>query len=434
LPEDAMQNLTNRTRSGIAGVLSGERRGWRSKLVFAGPAIIASVAYMDPGNYATNIQAGAGYGYSLLWVVLLANLIAMLFQALSARLGIVTGKNLAELSRDNFPKPVVWIMWVVSEVAAMATDLAEFLGGAIGLSLLFGLPLLVGMVITAIVTYAILIFEGQGFRPMELIIGAMVGVIGLSYLAEMFIAPVDWAAAGVGLMQPIVPDAAALTIAVGIIGATVMPHAIYLHSGLMQSRAEVRNDRDRRTILKYSNVEVVLALAVAGMVNIAMVIMASSAFHQGYSEVAEIETAYHTLTPLLGAAAAGMFLASLIASGISSSVVGTMAGQMIMQGFLHFHVPIWIRRLVTMVPAFAVVGMGVNATQALVMSQVVLSIALPVPMIALIIFSSRRDIMGDFIPGVTLRLLARLGACAVLALNFVLLAAVFGIPIPFLAA
>ena len=429
-----MQNLTNRTRSGIAGVLSGERRGWRSKLVFAGPAIIASVAYMDPGNYATNIQAGAGYGYSLLWVVLLANLIAMLFQALSARLGIVTGKNLAELSRDNFPKPVVWIMWVVSEVAAMATDLAEFLGGAIGLSLLFGLPLLVGMVITAIVTYAILIFEGQGFRPMELIIGAMVGVIGLSYLAEMFIAPVDWAAAGVGLMQPIVPDAAALTIAVGIIGATVMPHAIYLHSGLMQSRAEVRNDRDRRTILKYSNVEVVLALAVAGMVNIAMVIMAASAFHQGYSEVAEIETAYHTLTPLLGAAAAGMFLASLIASGISSSVVGTMAGQMIMQGFLHFHVPIWIRRLVTMVPAFAVVGMGVNATQALVMSQVVLSIALPVPMIALIIFSSRRDIMGDFIPGVTLRLLARLGACAVLALNFVLLAAVFGIPIPFLAA
>ena len=429
-----MQNLTNRTRSGIAGVLSGERRGWRSKLVFAGPAIIASVAYMDPGNYATNIQAGAGYGYSLLWVVLLANLIAMLFQALSARLGIVTGKNLAELSRDNFPKPVVWIMWVISEVAAMATDLAEFLGGAIGLSLLFGLPLLVGMVIAAIVTYAILIFEGQGFRPMELIIGAMVGVIGLSYLAEMFIAPVDWAAAGVGLMQPIVPDAAALTIAVGIIGATVMPHAIYLHSGLMQSRAEVRNDRDRRTILKYSNVEVVLALAVAGMVNIAMVIMAASAFHQGYSEVAEIETAYHTLTPLLGAAAAGMFLASLIASGISSSVVGTMAGQMIMQGFLHFHVPIWIRRLVTMVPAFAVVGMGVNATQALVMSQVVLSIALPVPMIALIIFSSRRDIMGDFIPGVTLRLLARLGACAVLALNFVLLAAVFGIPIPFLAA
>jgi len=427
-----MHNLTDMTRVGITGVLSGERRGWRSRLLFAGPAIIASVAYMDPGNYATNIQAGAGYGYTLLWVVLMANLIAMLFQALSARLGIVTGKNLAELSRDNFPKPVVWIMWAISEVAAMATDLAEFLGGAIGLSLLFGLPLFAGMVITAIVTYAILIFERYGFRPMELIIGAFVGVIGLSYLAEMFIAPVDWAAAAMGMIQPGLPDSAALTIAVGIIGATVMPHAIYLHSGLMQSRAHARNDADRRKILWFSNIEVVLALAVAGMVNIAMVIMAASAFNQGNPQVAEIETAYYMLTPLLGAAAAGMFLASLIASGISSSVVGTMAGQMIMQGFLHFHVPIWVRRLVTMVPAFVVVGIGVNATQALVMSQVVLSIALPVPMIALIIFSSRKDIMGDFIVGPVLCILSGLGALAVLGLNFVLLADFFGLPIPFL--
>ena len=428
-----MQSLTVKTRSGIADVLSGERPGWRGKLLFVGPAIIASVAYMDPGNYATNIQAGAGYGYKLLWVVLLANLIAMLFQALSARLGIVTGRNLAELSRDNFPKPVVWIMWAVSEVAAMATDLAEFLGGAIGLALLFGLPLFVGMVITAIVTYAILIFERRGFRPMELIIGAMVGVIGLSYLAELLIAPVDWTSAGLGMMQPVLPDSAALTIAVGIIGATVMPHAIYLHSGLVQARADMRDDADRRKVLRFSNVEVVLALAVAGMINAAMVIMAASAFHQGHSEVAEIETAYHTLTPLLGAAAAGMFLTSLIASGISSSVVGTMAGQMIMQGFLRFHVPIWLRRLVTMVPAFAVVGMGVNATQALVMSQVVLSIALPVPMIALIIFSSRKDLMGDFTIGPAARVLSGLAAFAVLGLNFVLLAGAFGIPIPFLA-
>ncbi len=426
-----MQTLTDKTRSGIAAVLSGERRGLRGKLLFAGPAIIASVAYMDPGNYATNIQAGAGYGYRLLWVVLLANLIAMLFQALSARLGIVTGRNLAELSRDTFPMPVVWIMWSISEVAAMATDLAEFLGGAIGLSLLFGLPLFAGMVITAIVTYAILILAGQGFRPMELIIGAMVAVIGLCYLAELLIAPVDWASAGLGLMQPVLPDTAALTIAVGIVGATVMPHAIYLHSGLMQSRAEVRNNAERRKVLRYSNIEVVLALAVAGMVNIAMVIMAASAFHQGHSDVAEIETAYHTLTPLLGAAAAGMFLASLIASGISSSVVGTMAGQLIMQGFLKVQVPIWLRRLVTMAPAFVIVGMGVNATQALIMSQVVLSIALPVPMIALIIFSSRRDIMGAFTVSPGLRILAVLGAVTVLGLNFVLLAGAFGLPITF---
>ncbi|QEW22334.1 Divalent metal cation transporter MntH [Marinibacterium anthonyi] len=412
--------------------MRGDARGWRSRLLFAGPAIVASVAYMDPGNYATNIQAGAGYGYQLLWVVLLANLIAMLFQALSARLGIVTGRNLAEISRDSLPRPLVWVMWAISELAAMATDLAEFLGGAIGLALLFHLPLIVGMTITAIVTYAILIFENRGFRPMELIIGAMVGVIGLCYLAEALIAPVDWAAAGVGLMTPVLPDQMALTIAVGIIGATVMPHAIYLHSGLTQSRAEVRDDGDRRMLLRYSNIEVVLALAVAGLVNMAMVVMAASAFHQGHSDVAEIETAYHTLTPLLGAAASGIFLTSLIASGVSSSVVGTMAGQMIMQGFLHIRVPIWVRRLVTMVPAFAVVIAGVNATQALVMSQVVLSLALPVPMLALLYFSSRREVMGAFRIGLPLRILAALGACVVLGLNVVLLAGAFGVPVRFL--
>ncbi|SLN78041.1 Nramp family divalent metal transporter [Roseisalinus antarcticus] len=427
-----MPNLTTRAQSGISAVLSGEGRGWRSRLLFAGPAIIASVAYMDPGNYATNIQAGAGYGYRLLWVVVLANLIAMLFQALSARLGIVTGRNLAEVSRDHLPMPLVWVMWAISEVAAMATDLAEFLGGAIGLALLFGLPLVVGMAITAVITYGILIFEGRGFRPMELIIGAMVGVIGLCYLAQLLIAPVDWAAAGIGMLTPALPDSGALTIAVGIIGATVMPHAIYLHSGLTQSRAVVRNDADRRTLLRFSNTEVVLALAVAGMVNLAMVMMAASAFHQGHSNVAEIETAYHTLTPLLGAAAAGIFLTSLIASGVSSSVVGTMAGQMIMQGFLHVHVPIWLRRLVTMVPAFAVVAAGVNPTDALVMSQVVLSIALPVPMLALLYFSSRRDVMGDFRIGVGLRVLAILGGCVVLGLNVVLLADFFGMSTRFI--
>lgn len=427
-----MSSLTDRTQRGISSVLRGDARGWRSRLLFAGPAIIASVAYMDPGNYATNIQAGAGYGYKLLWIVLLANLIAMLFQALSARLGIVTGKNLAELSRDNLPRPLVWVMWAVSEVAAMATDLAEFLGGAIGLALLFNLPLIVGMAITAVVTYGILIVESRGFRPMELIIGAFVGVIGLSYLAVILIAPVDWAAAGMGMMTPALPDSMALTIAVGIIGATVMPHAIYLHSGLTQARAVARDNADRSKLLRYSNIEVILALTFAGMINMAMVMMAASAFNQGYSDVAEIETAYYTLTPLLGAAAAGFFLTSLIASGISSSVVGTMAGQIIMQGFLRFHVPIWLRRLVTMVPAFVVVALGVNATQALVISQVILSIALPVPMLALLYFSSRGDIMGAFRINPVLRVLATLGACAVLGLNFVLLADTFGVPIPFI--
>ncbi|MFV0382558.1 Nramp family divalent metal transporter [Paracoccus sp. (in: a-proteobacteria)] len=427
-----MTTLSDRTRSEISLALAGQGRGLRNRLLFAGPAIIASIAYMDPGNYATNIQAGAGYGYQLLWVVLMANLIAMLFQALSARLGIVTGRNLAELSRDHLPRPLVRVMWVISEIAAMATDLAEFLGGAIGLSLLFGLPLIAGMGVTAIITYAILMVEGRGFRPIEMIIGAMVGVIGLCYLAEILIAPVDWAATAQGLTTPALPDSAALTIAVGIIGATVMPHAIFLHSGLMQARADYSGPDQRRRMLRFSNIEVVLALAIAGMVNMAMVMMAASAFHQGHSHVAEIETAYHTLTPLLGGAAAAIFLTSLIASGVSSSVVGTMAGQMIMQGFLRRRVPIWLRRLVTMLPAFAVVAAGVDATRALVLSQVVLSIALPVPMLALLHFVARRDLMGEFTVGPVLRLLAILGAALVLSLNAILLADGFGLGLPFL--
>lgn len=428
-----MLNSTQRTQARIRDVLDGKTGGPRSALLFAGPAIIASIAYMDPGNYATNIQAGAGYGYTLLWVVVVANLIAMLFQSLSARLGIVTGKNLAELCRDNFPKPVVFAMWVVSEIAAMATDLAEFLGGAIGLALLFNMPLMSGMVVTAIVTYGILMFETKGFRPMELIVGSFVTVIGLCYVVEVFIAPIAWAEAARGMVMPQLPDSTALMISVGIVGATVMPHAIYLHSGLMQNRAVARDDKDRAKLLKFSNREVILALAAAGAVNLAMVMMAASAFNAGNPEVAEIETAYHLLTPILGGAAAMFFLASLIASGISSSVVGTMAGQMIMQGFLHIRLPLWLRRAVTMVPAFAVVAMGVNATTALVMSQVVLSIALPVPMIALIIFAGRRDIMGSFKMGGTVRVLATLSAVIVLALNFVLLAEFFGVPLALFA-
>jgi manganese transport protein len=414
-------SLSEQTVATARQVLSGQRVGRRAALAFVGPAVVASIAYVDPGNFATNIQAGAKYGYGLLWVVLLANVIAMLFQALSAKLGIVTGKNLAEMCRDHFPRPVVLAMWIVSEIAAMATDLAEFLGGAIGLSLLFHMPLIAGMAATAVVTYGLLMFEGYGFRPLELIIGSIVGIICLCYLAEMFIAPVDWGAAAYHTVVPQIADAGALLLAVGIIGATVMPHAIYLHSGLMQARVPARNDAERRKVVRFSNKEVIIALAVAGLVNMAMVMMASSAFHAGHPEVAEIETAYHTLTPLLGAGAAGIFLISLIASGVSASTVGTMAGQMIMQGFVQFRIPIWLRRLVTMVPAFVVVALGANTTNALVISQVVLSIALPLPMIALIIFTGRRDIMGAFTNSRLTAALAIAGTAAVLALNVVLI-------------
>jgi manganese transport protein len=423
-------SLSERTAASASELLAGQGGGLRAYLAFVGPAVVASIAYMDPGNFATNIQAGAKYGYSLLWVVLLANLIAMLFQALSAKLGIVTGRNLAEMCRDHFPRPVVWTMWVISEIAAMATDLAEFLGGAIGLSLLFGIPLFYGMIVTGVIVYAILMFERFGFRPVELIIGNLVAIIALCYLIEMFIAPVDWSSAALHTVLPQLADGGALLLAVGIIGATVMPHAVYLHSGLTQARIPTRDDGEKRSVVRISNTEVIVALAIAGMVNMAMVMMASSAFHAGHSDVAEIENAYHTLTPLLGIAAAGVFLVSLLASGVSSSTVGTMAGQMIMQGFVGFRIPIWVRRLVTMLPAFVVVGLGANATNALVISQVVLSIALPLPMIALLMFTRRRDIMGRFANNRLTHFAAIVGTVIVLSLNIFLILQTFGVPIP----
>jgi manganese transport protein len=425
----ARSGITDRTVEGIREVLGGKTR-WSSPLLFAGPAVIASIAYMDPGNFATNIQAGAKYGYALLWVVLAANVVAMLFQALSAKLGIVTGRNLAEMCRLHFPRPVVWALWIVSEVAAMATDLAEFLGGAIGLSLLLHIPLIAGMGVTAVLTYGILMFQGRGFRPIEIIIGALVAAIAVCYLAELFIAPVDWRAAALHSVVPLLPDAGAVTIAVGIVGATIMPHAIFLHSGLTQDRAPARNDNERRQLLRFSNIEVLIALAVAGLVNMAMVMMAASAFHEGHSDVAEIETAYSTLAPLLGAGAAGVFLTALLASGLSSSAVGTMAGQMIMQGFVGFRIPIVVRRLVTMIPAFVVVWLGVNSTDALVISQVVLSIALPAPVIALLIFTRRKDIMGAFVNSRLTNVAAIVGTLLILTLNAVLLAQAIGVNIP----
>ena len=411
-------------------VLDGRRRGWRGSLAFAGPALVASIAYMDPGNFATNIQAGAKYGYQLLWVVLLANVIAMLFQALSAKLGIVTGQNLAELCRERLPRPVALAMWAVSEIAAMATDLAEFLGGAIGLSLLFKIPLLPGMVVTAIVVYALLQLQRNGFRPIELLIGSLVATIGLCYLIEIFLVPVAWGSAAFHSVVPQLGGPEALALAVGIIGATVMPHAVYLHSGLTQARIPPRNVSETRRIVRASNREVVVALALAGLVNMAMVIMAAGAFHAGHSEVAEIATAYHTLAPLFGPAAAGVFLIALLASGVSSSAVGTMAGQMIMQGFVGFTIPVWVRRLVTMAPAIVVVALGVDATWALVISQIVLSIALPLPMIALLMFTRRRDIMGPFANSRRMQAAAITGAGVVLTLNLLLIGLTLGISIP----
>ena len=426
--------LTDRTVFAATEALAGRRRGLGSLLPFAGPAVMASVAYMDPGNFATNIEAGAKYNYNLLWVVVVANVIAMLFQALSAKLGIVTGRNLAELSREQFPRPLVWAMWVVSEIGAIATDLAEFLGGAIGLALLFNLPLLVGMVITGIATYAILTLQRGGFRPIELLIGALVGVIGASYLVELLIAPPDWPAVMFHTVVPRLDDSDAVLLAVGIVGATVMPHAIYVHSGFTQDRIVARTDRERRRLIRFSNREVVLALGLAGLVNMAMVAVAASVFHDGvHNNIAQIDTAYHTLAPVLGRGAAGVFLVSLMASGLSSSAVGTIAGQLIMQGFVGFHIPVLLRRLVTIVPAFVVVALGIDATRALISSQVVLSLVLPVPMVALLLLTRRRDIMGGCASGFLTIAAAVAAAAIVLALNLLLVLQTFGVPFPVLA-
>ena len=423
-------SLSERTTAAGRDSLDGRRRGIAAFLPFAGPALIASIAYMDPGNFATNIQAGARYGYSLLWVVLLANLVAMLFQSLSAKLGIVTGQSLASHCRARFSRPTRLAMWAGSELAAMATDLAEFLGGAIGLSLLFQVSLMTGLVVTGLLTYIILLLGQRGFRPLELLIAGFVILIGACYAIELVIAPPDWAAAARGLTHPHLADSGALTLAVGIIGATVMPHAIYLHSRLMIGRIPTHNDTERRRVLRFSNREVLLALGLAGIVNLAMVAMAATTFHPGHSDIAEIETAYRTLTPLLGAAASFVFMASLLASGFSSSVVGTMAGQTIMQDFLHLQTPLWLRRTLTMAPAFLVVGLGLNATDSLVASQVILSLALPIPMIALLILTNDPAVMGPFANTRALRHTAAAAATLILALNILLILTALGVELP----
>jgi manganese transport protein len=375
---------------------------------------MAATAYMDPGNIAVNVEAGSRYGYSLLWVVLGANIVAMLFQSLSAKLGIATGRNLAELCRDHFPRPAVWAMWVLSELAAMATDLAEFVGSAIGLMLLFHMSMLAAMTAAALATWLILMLERARFRPVEIVVAVFVAVIGACYLVELLVGHVQWRSVAAGAFLPGIPDNGALTVAVGIIGATIMPHALYLHSGLTQARTE-GSGNDRAKISRISAGAVIVALGIAGAINLAMVVMAGSAFH-GQTGPVGIEGAYRMLGPLLGRAAGAAFLVSLIASGISSSVVGTVAGQIIMQGFIARRIPVGFRRLLTMLPAFAVVALGLSTTQALLFSQIILSLVLPVPMMALVAFTSRAKLMGACVNSRLTTAVA--GVCTILVLGF----------------
>jgi len=423
----AAVSLSGRTAQAGRVTLAGRSRGVLGFLPFVGPAVVASIGYMDPGNFATNIQAGARHGYMLLWVVLLANLTAMMFQALSARVGIVTGYSLASLCRQHFPKPVVYAMWVASEVAAIATDIAETVGAAIGISLLCGVSLMTGLLTTFVITWGLLVIQSRGFRPIELIITGFVGVIGVSYVIELLIAPPDWRAVAYHLVVPQLTNADSVMLAVGIIGATVMPHVIFLHSALMPGRIQAEGEAEQRRLLRYSNIEVVVALGIAGLINMAMVAMAATMFHLGHSDVGELETAYHTLIPVFGGVAAGAFMASLLASGVSSSVVGTMAGQTIMQDFVNFRIPLTVRRVVTMIPALIVVGIGIAPTEALVISQVVLSLVLPVPMISLLLLVRRKDLLGNFAIGRSTQVIATGASIVVLGLNVILLLQTAGI-------
>jgi manganese transport protein len=409
-------------------VLTGHsKKGRLGRLLpFLGPAFIASVAYVDPGNFATNIAGGAQFGYMLLWVIVLSNLMAMLIQALSAKLGIASGKNLAEQCREHFSPRMVIFMWVTMEVVAMATDLAEFLGAALGFYLLFGVPLWVAGILTAIVTFLILGLERYGFRPLEAVISALVGVVAVSYVIEIILVHPPWGQVLYHAVVPMFSGPESVLVATGILGATVMPHAIYLHSALTQDRIVVREPAMLRRLFRFEVVDVLIAMGVASLINGAMLIMAASTFYkEGLTTVATIQDAYLTLQPLLGRAAGTVFAISLLASGLSSSSVGTMAGQVIMQGFMHRHIPPWIRRLATMAPSLIVIAIGLNPTRVLVLSQVLLSFGLPFAIIPLVMFTRRKDIMGVLVNNRVTTAIASLAAIFIVLLNFYLLYQIF---------
>jgi len=393
----------------------------RALLAMLGPAFVASVAYVDPGNFATNVQGGARYGYLLLWVVLAANLMAMLIQYLSAKLGIVTELNLPENIRERYPRAVTWGMWVQAEVMAMATDIAEFLGAALGLNLLFGVPLFAAGLMTGAIAFALLELQTRGFRRFELAVTALLGVILLGFLYETLRIGPSAHDALRGLI-PGLDGTESLYLAVGIIGATVMPHVVYLHSALTKSRVPVRNEDERRRVLRFERVDVLIALGVAGLVNMAMLALAAKLFHTpALQGLDSIQAAHAQLGHLVGGTAALAFAVALLASGASSSSVGTYAGQVVMSGFIRVRVPVLARRAVTMIPALVVLALGVSPTGALVLSQVVLSFGIPFALVPLVMLTSRRDVMGEHVNSPLTRLSAWGCALLITGLNVFLI-------------
>lgn len=402
------------------------RKGALRKAVpFMGPAFLVSVGYIDPGNWATNIEGGATFGYTLLWVLLLSNLMAILLQILAAKLGVATGKSLAENCREHFRKPVAFFLWITAELAAMATDLAEFLGAALGIYILFGIPMFPAALIGGAITFGILLLHRYGYRVVEIVIFSFVAVVALVYVFEIFLAKPDWLQIGYSVFVPRL-DSSSLFVAIGMLGATVMPHNIYLHSAIVQHRLRPGDPEHNHRVYKYSIVDSTAALNIAWFINSSMIIMAASVFFANGYGVESIEEAYATLTPLLGGFASLAFAIALLSSGLSSSVTGTMAGQYILEGFLKVRIALWIRRLVTMVPALIIIGMGIDALKALIISQVVLSMQLPFTIIPLILFTKNKKLMGRYANKPITNVLVVTVAVIIISLNVLLLYQAFG--------
>jgi manganese transport protein len=413
-----------RTLAAAGQVLNGQgtRRGLFRLLPFLGPAFIASIAYVDPGNFATNIAGGAKFGYTLLWVVVASNLMAMLIQILAAKVGIATGRNLAELCREHLPRPLVWFMWVIMELVAMATDLAEFIGAAVGFNLLFGWDLFAAGLVTAVVTFLILALQSRGFRPLEAVITSLLGVIALCYVVETVLDKPEWGRVFYHAVVPRFAGSESVLLATGILGATIMPHVIFLHSSLTQGRIIAVNPAQKRRLFFFEVADITIALGAAGFINAAMLMMAAATFHRlGLTDIATLEGAHRTLEPLLGPAAGMVFAISLLAAGLASTTVGTMAGQVIMQGFIKRQIPVWLRRLLTILPSLVVIGLGFDPTRTLVLSQVVLSFGLPFAVIPLVVFTARREVMGELVNRRLTTILAWLVTGLIVALNIFLL-------------
>jgi manganese transport protein len=393
----------------------------RGRLALLGPAFVAAVAYIDPGNFATNIAGGAKYGYLLVWVIIAANLMAMLVQYLSAKVGVATGRSLPELCRDALPRPVTWGLWVQAEIIAIATDLAEFVGAAIALNLLFGVPPFTAGLMTAVVAFGILAMQTRGYRRFELAIAALLAIVLLGFAYDLAQVGVDTGSFLSGVV-PHFQGTDSVLIAVGILGATVMPHVVYLHSALTQGRIKAENDDERHELMRFQRADVMIAMGLAGAINLSMLIVAAQLFHDtGRTGIDSIEGAHAGLGTLLGGGAALAFAVALLASGLSSSSVGTYAGQVVMQGFINFRIPLFLRRAITMTPALVVLAMGLDATSTLVISQVVLSFGIPFALVPMILLTRRADLMGALVNRRVTTVIASIVAAMIIGLNGFLL-------------